>query len=53
MTGSEPDFGWFGGVFRYVRSYPSGSNGTTCRQVSNYPLSISELLADKLGTTHR
>lgn len=39
MTGSEPDFGWFGGVFRYVRNVSTGASERvdgwfgTCRRV--------------------
>lgn len=26
MTGSEPDFGWFGEIFRYVRNVSMGAS---------------------------
>lgn len=50
MTGSEPDFGWFGEIFRYVRNVSMGASepidgwfGTYQRVVWNVPKSGSEI----------
>ncbi len=49
MTGSEPDFGWFGEIFRYVRNLSMGASepvdgwlGTYPNQVRNLPWIHSE-----------
>lgn len=50
MTGSEPDFGWFGEIFRYVRNVLMGGSepingwfGTYPNQVLKYPEYNSEI----------
>lgn len=53
MTGSEPDFGWFGGVFRYVRNVSTGSSEASVGWQWNYLPTSSEIPVKYFRTTRR
>ena len=57
MTGSEPDFGWFGEIFRYVRNVLMGASepidgwfGTWRWVVRNVAMGSSEPINGWFGT---